>query len=280
MAIGLGAAALSALPSLIQAGKGIGQSFRAQGIERDNVRPNYQTPRQIFESTNLTRGAYMDPNLPGQSLMQDRIGAQAQSGYRAAREAATGSAGLLAATTGINQGALDATRDLQIEAARQQERDQRMYQQALREEATYADREFDVNKMQPYLDAAAAASALREASSRNIMGAVKNITGIANAADIFNKGKGFLKPTEVSEMVTTLPSMTKMSSELPMRTTTRTGMVNAGQPMQMQVPVIASPGIPGRTELPQAPNWFGPPVDPIRTQPIDMMAYSNAYRPY
>lgn len=160
----------------IKIGQAIKQKKLAKEFEKEK-RPDYFTPGQVKESTGLARGAFMDPYLSGQKIAEESISGTTASGVRAAREAATGSAGLLATLGGLQQGEQQARSNLSISAAQEQERDRRGLQQSLLTEAGFAEKEFDINRMQPYLEKARAAGALREASTRNLYGGVRGVTG-------------------------------------------------------------------------------------------------------
>jgi hypothetical protein len=173
MAIGIGIGA-ALLPSLIQAGTAGVQMARAEGIKED--RPEYNIPESAQQALGIRKRLATHRGLPGQSLIEDKLRGSTAAGVRAVQESEGGgeALGAIAEMYGSEQRGLA---QLGIEGERQYLQNQMGLAQGLREMAPYEERAFDINKYQPYQEAARASSMLRGSAQQNIYGAG---SGLAN----------------------------------------------------------------------------------------------------
>lgn len=187
MALSAGQAAL-ALPAQIQKMVLAARQNKLAKKFEQQQRPTYETPTEIIEATDMARNAYLDPNLRGQRLMEEKLGAQTAGLVREMKEGAGGANALMAGLAGAGRGMGTAMNQLNLAANQQNQMDQRMLDQALARQAGYTDKEWELNKFQPYQDAAAAASALRQASATNLYDSLKGIGGVAASTGMFAPG--------------------------------------------------------------------------------------------
>lgn len=180
--VGLLATAIPEVVKLATAGK---QAKKAKEFEKTQ-RPEYNTPDSVLSATDLAQQAFLNTQLPGQRVAEERISAGTADTIRAAKEAAGGSAGLLSTITAADRNRSNAYKDLGVEAARQQTIDQRNLQEQLNRQGTYEDRAWEYNQNMPYQSAMAASSALKESSSRNLFNALNNLSAVAagNLGDV------------------------------------------------------------------------------------------------
>lgn len=176
-------AGLAAVQPLYKMGRGIGQKIQGKKLQKSLQRPNYTTPDQIKEATDIARMAYMDPRLRGQALMEDNIQAGTSGTIRASQDASGSSAQLLAAATAAGAQQQGAYQNLMQRGLQQQAQDEANLSRALGREARYADQEFQYNLQQPYEEKAATAGAQSEAGDQNIYGAVGDAGSLAAGID-------------------------------------------------------------------------------------------------
>lgn len=187
MALSAGQAAL-ALPAQIQKMVLAARQNKLAKKFEQQQRPTYETPAEIIEATDMARNAYLDPNLRGQRLMEEKLGAQTAGLVREMKEGAGGANAFMAGLAGAGRGLASGMNQLNLAANQQNQMDQRMLDQALARQAGYTDLEWERNKFQPYQDAAAAASALRQASATNLYDSLKGIGGVAASTGMFSPG--------------------------------------------------------------------------------------------
>lgn len=172
---------LGGLSKLYGLGQGISQKAQAKKIEKEiGDRPEYRMPGQVSRATALAEVAYKDPRMPGADLTKAEMDAAlSDSLSRGASIAPTAGAYAQMISSGL-RGQQQQLASLAVQSAQQQERDRMALQRSLNIEAQYADREWERNLYEPWMQGAAAASALRQAGSSNIYRGLKN-TGAAVA---------------------------------------------------------------------------------------------------
>ena len=184
----IAAALISAIPALVQAGKGISQGSQARKLARE-WNPDYQIPTSITDNVSTAQGAYNAASaygLPGQGRIQNQIGQNTASAMQAIQQSQQSPAAMLAGLSSVNQNANNAMADLGVNAA--QFRQQNMMntmnslmsaRQAL---AQFQDRQFEINKLKPFEAQMAASGALRAGGMQNIYGGLSSLASTgANA---------------------------------------------------------------------------------------------------
>lgn len=194
MGLGAGAsvspwgAAISAIPSIFKLGAGLFQTADARKMAKNLKRPvynpaEYQIPPEVSEYLNMTKNRIVNPNLPGQGLMEDKL------------SAITGNAA--SQITNPNQISdvygkqMDAQSNLDISAAQsylgqQQQKETDVasalqYSKAAKDtkfghDLNRHDKMFDYNQNQPYQERAAAIQALRGSGNKNIYGGLDDLS--------------------------------------------------------------------------------------------------------
>lgn len=225
-------AILSAIPSLFKLGAGIGQSIKArnmaEGLTRPVLNPNpYQIPPEVAQYLNMTLNRQVDPRLAGQSIIEDKLGANTSN----AVSDVTNRGGGLNTLSSIYGKQMDATSGLGVEAAQNYQnqiaRKQNDVGSALQYSAgqstikqqkdleRYMDM-FKYNQAEPYSDRVKAISALREGGNQNIYGGLDDLS-MLGATALF---KGLNKkrfPTSTSSMFSAnnIPSSSTIGGAAP-----------------------------------------------------------------
>lgn len=141
------------------------QIERGQQAEKNLIRPVYQRPNEINQSLNIQKGM-AEEGLSQQAkdynqMLIDRNTAYALQQLEGRK---AGIAGIGALNQGLNDNALELA--MQDEAARRSYTQN--YVSGLQNAAQYSDKEFDINKFQPYELALQKAMALQGAGLQNI----------------------------------------------------------------------------------------------------------------
>jgi len=176
----LGSAILGAVPKLLEAGLGIGQTIKGSKMAKEAKRPVYQRPGEITRYTKRAQSRAADTGFSGQTTAESKIGKATADVVQKAKDVADPMAYLdVVSRAGAQE--QSQLQDVAMFAAQDRERRQQEADQALLLSAQYADKEFDINKMQPYQEKAAAASALKGAGIQNISGGLSGLAGIASS---------------------------------------------------------------------------------------------------
>lgn len=172
-------------PILYQKALGRSQSQRGFEAEKNLVRPTYQRPGEITQALNIQKGM-AEEGLSQQAkdynrMMMDRNVAyslQQLEGRKA------GLAGIGALQQGLQDNAMQLA--MQDEAARRA--NTQAYVSGLQQAAPYSDKEFQINKMQPYEMALQRAMALQGSGLQNIWGAKQSKAQLGKEATQFALG--------------------------------------------------------------------------------------------
>lgn len=171
-----GSALLAAVPAVTKGVTGLIQMGKAGKLGRK--RPIYRRPKEIIEATKSAKLRASGIRLPGQGKIEEGMEAGTSNLIRQAEKASDPGAFLQTLTTQVGKTQAEKTK-LGIKAAQEYQARQKEKDAALKEAAKFTEKEFDINKMQPYKEAAAAKSALTEAGIKNI---ASGVTGVAGAA--------------------------------------------------------------------------------------------------
>jgi len=163
------AAALSAIPAVVQAGTGIYQTYQGNKLANSMERPDYSIPQEVLD--NLTDSQIQAlRGLPEEQRQQymDNIMRSAQTSISALGDRKGGLAGM----SGVQQQQNDAYKNLLSMDAQKREENERNLQATRNTVAGYRDKEFQTNEMKPFEDTMAAATGMQGAGIQNIMGGV------------------------------------------------------------------------------------------------------------
>ena len=204
--IGTGAAsaspwgiAASAIPSLFKLGSGLFQSGKARrlanGLNRPNYNPDqYQIPPEVQEYLNMTKNRMIDPRLPGQGRMEDRLSAITSNavpnitnpnqisdiyGKQMDSQANLDIAGA--------ESYLTQTRDKENDVARALQYSKSAKDFKFGQDQSRYDKMFDYNQNQPFQDRSKAVQALTGAANQNIYGGLDDLSSLGSAI-FMNKG--------------------------------------------------------------------------------------------
>lgn len=170
---------ISAGTSLAKGVAGGIQYAKGNKLAKSAVRPQYQIPSSVEDYLNNAKSMAASNQLPGQTLLENKLGGATSSGIRNAREGASSSAGLMAGIAGIKGNEMNALTDIGIKGAEYQDLNKQRLQQALLKYGQYQDQQFETNQLNPYYEKTQAAQALKGAGLQNIMTGVEGLGGAA-----------------------------------------------------------------------------------------------------
>jgi hypothetical protein len=179
---GLASLAAGAVQGGIKIAQANKQNRQAEELRKQFPRPTYQIPEGINQSTNIARMLSLQ-GLPGQNLALDQLRQSSASGVRAVTDLAQDPAAKAAMAAGLYSQEMNQVNQLNMADAQARTNNLQSLGSAYGILAEYQDKKFDVNQMQPYNNAMAAASALTGASMQNKMGGTEDIlSGVTSAA--------------------------------------------------------------------------------------------------
>ncbi len=154
------------IPMGVKLGKSAIQGNQAKKLA-ETPRPEYQIPEEVMQSLNQAKILASMRELPGQNLMEDKIGQNISKGVSELERVSSNPSQLSSNVAKMFMGGNDQLNNIGVQAAQQWLQNQGMLGNALNNVGTFRDKEFDYNKNQPYQNNMAAAAALREGSFRN-----------------------------------------------------------------------------------------------------------------
>ena len=123
--------------------------------------------------------------LPGQNLMEAKIGQNLSKGVSELERVSTNPADLASNVAKMYMSGNESINDIGLEAGQQYLRNQGLLTDALGSIAGYRDKAFEINEMQPYENNMAASAALREGSFRNASAAGQDLSsGLSGYANM------------------------------------------------------------------------------------------------
>jgi hypothetical protein len=181
---------LGGIGALGKAAFGLHQLNQAKKIS--DKRSIYNMPNQIGQNRDMYQRLSNTTRLPGQSVLENNIGASNAANTKAIMNAAGGSSDILAALSNQNQNTNNALNDLGVRGAEFQSMNQDKLANANSEFAAYKDQEFDYNENQPYELRMARKRALEGAGYGNFETAFGDVTKLGDAVNM-NGGLGLGK---------------------------------------------------------------------------------------
>ncbi len=192
MAIGMGLNFANSLFGGFQLLRGLSQA-------KKNQRPNYEIPQEIEQNLNQAQ-LFAQQGMPMEQYNRaaSSIDRNQAFGLRSMSDRRGGLVGL----AGLNQGANDAYNNLAMQDAQMRMQNLSQLYNARGTMATYRDKAFDINQMQPFQQRAAEAQALQGAGLRNIMGGLQGAGNVMSSQMMYNAmnpsmgGGGAFNPME------------------------------------------------------------------------------------
>lgn len=167
-------AALTAIPSIVKGVVGVGQLIKGAKAGK-TPRPKYVRPGEIDQIISTARNQAAGVGLPGESEAMEQIEADLADVLREAQKGGDPNRFMELVAESASKRS-ETVQKLAIAAARDYQRRQEKLTSALQLGAAETRKEFDVNLYEPYLQAQAASSALKEAGLINIFGAIKGVS--------------------------------------------------------------------------------------------------------
>jgi hypothetical protein len=142
-------------------------------------RPVYTRPNEVGQMMDIYRKQAGRSELPGQGLMEEKLGRSTAAGVRQVGKFASSSAGALGAITDIYGKEQDAIRDLGIQFAQYKDAAERQLASGYGQSAQYSDREFEINKMRPWETRMNELQSNKQAGAENFWGGVSGVASTA-----------------------------------------------------------------------------------------------------
>jgi hypothetical protein len=153
--------------------------------------PTYDIPTAANDALANAQTAAGQTEMPGQRLMEQKLGAQTASGMRAMTEGAGSSAGLMAGIGAIRGNQMAGQADINQSAMSYQDLNKQRLQSALSEYGNYQDKAFQYNKIAPFQTAQNQYNLEYNSAEAEGGAAAQNIWGGANsAANAYNISQG------------------------------------------------------------------------------------------
>ncbi len=169
--------------------KGISAAHQANLARKTQAnRPTYQIPQEIADNQAMYKGLANSSRLPGQSNLENQIGANSANGINAAMMGGGSSADVLASIGNTQNNTNGALNNLAVEGAQNQNMNKDKFANANNVMADYKNQAFDYNQNEPYQQAYARKMALRTASNANLNGATQDLMN--GAAMMTARGNG------------------------------------------------------------------------------------------
>ncbi len=207
----------------INLGKAAHQAHKASKLGATE-RPEYQIPQAQMQALNNAKYMASQTELPGQNIMQQRIDQGSAGALSNLKDVSQSGSALGANIANIYRGNVGAQNQLNLAGAQNWNANQANLRNELGNMATAEDRQWTINKFDPYRNNMAASSALREGAFRNLssagsdiaaMGAgyanmkmAENPYGISSPTNIFDsKNEGVIgnAPTKGSDYKSSYP---------------------------------------------------------------------------
>lgn len=175
-----------AIPGAIQGGLGLLQLLK--GGSMNPVRPSYEIPKAAQEELTLSRMG-LNGRMPGAAQAEERIDQNAAgSGYRL-QKGATNSSQLLSGLSGIQLNSNIAARGLMESEAVDRARREAIFRRSLGVMAGFQDKKWQLDKYEPFQDAARTKAALVGGGLQNLAGGVnQSLSGLLAGQMMQNGG--------------------------------------------------------------------------------------------
>lgn len=187
-----GAIASTALPAIISLAKANAQ--RKQIKELGNIeRPKFEIPEAVLEQVNQARYLGSMRELPGQNLMEAKLGQNTAKGIAQMQNAAANSADLASNIARLYGAQNEGIQNIGLKAGQNWLAQQGQLSNALGALSQWQNKQFEFDKVMPYDDATAGVSALKEASYRNFLNAAKDVSALGTATSNYFQTKNVME---------------------------------------------------------------------------------------
>ncbi len=188
--ITIAALAASAIPAIGKLFGGGSQVRKAKALDASNVFTPYQTPSQVLEATRLAQQAYTNP-VQGQATAINNIQGAGATAFANGVQGASSSGDVLDLASKVQANENNAFNKLNTEAIGYRDRALNDLTGALNNEAQYADKEYQVNVLDPYLRKANLAASMYGAGKINQSSGLDSLatTALAGATAYSNYKK-------------------------------------------------------------------------------------------
>jgi hypothetical protein len=170
-----------AIPTALNLGKSAIQGGQAKKLA-ETERPKYQIPQAILDEVNQSKYLAGMTELPGQNLMEDKIGQNIGKGVAELQDVSSNPANLASNVAKLYNSGNDSMGNIGIQAGQNWLQQQGRLGNSLQNLGQYQDKQYDENFKQPYENNMAASSALREGAFRNLSSAGTNIASAVGGA--------------------------------------------------------------------------------------------------
>ena len=190
MVLFLGAAIAGGIGAIAKTGFGIYQMIKGNKMAKENQRPTYEIPEEVKQ--NLTQSQMMA--LEGMPAEQQKLYVQnTQRGMAGQlRGLSSRKAGLTGVTAAAQQ-EQDSYQNLLAMDVQARNQNQQQLMQARGDMASFKDRQFDVNKMQPYMMKEMQAQGMMGAGAQNMMGGFSDASSMASNAMIGSEAQNIMR---------------------------------------------------------------------------------------
>jgi len=224
---------VSGIKSLLGAAQGFAASKKMKDLWRQ--REEYQRPEEINQMVDLYRQRAAISQLPGQDLMEAKLGRTTAKGIRQAERFAPSSTAALGAVQGLHEAEVGAIRDLGIEFARYKAAREAEYAAGLGTAAQYADEEFYYNKQLPWEMKMNEMASMRQTGFQNMW---SGLEGMAATAMDF-AGTKYAIDAYTNMPIPNMPMSNMSISNRPIPNVY--GIGGRGRAPQMPLPQIGNP---------------------------------------
>lgn len=187
-----GAIASTALPAILSLAKANAQ--RKQMREFENVEmPKFQIPEAIQQQVNQSRYLASMRELPGQNLMEAKLGQNTAKGISQLQNVAANPADLAANVARLYNAQNEGIQNIGIKAGQNWLGQQAQLSNSLNNLGQWQQKQFEFNEVAPYDYAKSAEAALREASYRNLSSAVRDVASLGSATSNYFQTKNAME---------------------------------------------------------------------------------------
>lgn len=194
---------LSAVPEITKILGGNKELKEAEQLAKIK-RPEYRIPEAATEALNRAKYRALATTLPGQNLMEQKIGAATGSGIRYATETAASPTDALATASGMIGNQQNALGDLSIAAANMYDKNQQILGSELNQYAGWQEKKQNWDILDPYTAAKQKEAALRKYGAENKQRGIEGLFGsmamgvdLLGKSGVFDKGYG-KSPTDTT----------------------------------------------------------------------------------
>jgi len=164
----------SAIPQVTKAITGISQKQKGKQLAQEAIRPDYKTPESVLKAVDIAK-ALSAGELPGVDQYRSDISQVASQGMAGVIESAQSPAAVaqMASTLNTQQG--QQLRDINTRQADYKTRIQQAYSDAMKYLGGFEQKEWEMNKFNPFVDKARAAEAMTGAGMQNVQSGVEGV---------------------------------------------------------------------------------------------------------